>query len=69
MPEIKEKIGQFLGIANYVGDALTYWFYFPETGKIIVQSCVQKLDDKDEINQQLITNHEAESNLSYDPLI
>ena len=40
MPETKEKIGQFLGIADYVGNALTYWLYVPETGQIIAWSCV-----------------------------
>ena len=50
MLEIKDKIGQFLGIANYVGDALTYWLYVPETRQTIAQSCAWRLEDKDDIN-------------------
>ena len=67
MPETKEKIGQFLVTSDYIGDTLTYWLYILETGKAITWSCVQKLDDKDGINQQLITD-EPGRNLSYGPL-
>ena len=40
MLETKDRIDQFLGIADYIGDALTYWLYIPEIGQIIAQSCV-----------------------------
>ena len=40
MLETKEKIDQFLGIADYIGDALTNQLYILEIRQIIAQSCV-----------------------------
>ena len=43
-PSLRIKLGHFLGIAEYVGDAYTYWIY-SKNGQIIAQSCVQPDDE------------------------
>ena len=43
-PEVKEAIGHFLGIAEYVEDAFTFWL-LADNGQIIACSCVWQFDE------------------------
>ncbi|MGH7973894.1 MAG: hypothetical protein ACREBR_00110, partial [bacterium] len=48
-PQPSERPGRFLGIADYIGDAMTYWI-LNEKNQIIARSCVRPVDDEKRIN-------------------
>ncbi|MGH7954783.1 MAG: hypothetical protein ACREOZ_02360 [Gloeomargaritales cyanobacterium] len=48
-PQPSERPGRFLGIADYVGDAMTYWI-LNEKEQVIARSCVRKVDDDKRVN-------------------
>ncbi|MGH3055170.1 MAG: hypothetical protein ACRDL7_09360, partial [Gaiellaceae bacterium] len=50
-PQPSEKGGRFLGIAEYVGDSMTYWI-LPENEQSIARSCVRAVDDNVRINRR-----------------
>ncbi|MGH3054321.1 MAG: hypothetical protein ACRDL7_05015, partial [Gaiellaceae bacterium] len=48
-PQPTERGGRFLGIAEYVGDAMTYWI-LGENEQVIARSCVRAVDDNVRVN-------------------
>ncbi len=56
-PDSKEKPGHWLGVADHVGDLLTYYIYDPDTKRILARSVIRTADPK----------RDAIPNLHYEP--
>ncbi|MGH7955007.1 MAG: hypothetical protein ACREOZ_03515, partial [Gloeomargaritales cyanobacterium] len=54
-PQPTEQGGRFLGIAEYVGDAMTYWI-LSDTNQVIARSCVRRIDESKRKNTRAIEN-------------
>ena len=52
-PNSREKAGWFIGIAENVGDALTFWILTEDTEKIIARSVVRTTEDPKTANQRI----------------
>ena len=44
-PNSKENLGRFVGIAENVGDALTFWIWTEDTEKLIAHSVIRSAED------------------------
>ena len=51
--ESKERKGRFVGIAETVGDALTYMVLTEDTNKVLYRSTVRSALDRDSLNKRL----------------
>ena len=49
-PDSKEKTGRFVGIAENVGDALTFWILTDDTNEVIARSDVRPYDEEQDPN-------------------
>ena len=49
----KERLGRFIGIAENVGDALTFWIWTEDTEKIIARSVIRSAEDPTNMNHGL----------------
>ncbi|MGH3054113.1 MAG: hypothetical protein ACRDL7_03945, partial [Gaiellaceae bacterium] len=54
-PQPSERAGRFLGIAEYVGDAMTYWV-LNEQKQVIARSCVRPINDSVRLNERAKKN-------------
>jgi hypothetical protein len=52
-PNSKEKAGRFVGIAENVGDALTFWILTEDTQQLIARSVVRTTEDPKTANKCL----------------
>ena len=52
-PNSKEKAGRFVGIAENVGDALTFWVLTEDTGQLIARSVLRSAEDPRTPNKRL----------------
>ena len=52
-PSSKEGPGRFIGIAENVGDALIFWIWTEDTGKIIARSVIRSVEDATNMNHHL----------------
>ena len=52
-PNSREKAEWFIGIAENVGDALTFWILTEDTKKIIARSVVRTAEDPKTVNQRI----------------
>jgi len=52
-PNSREKAGWFIGIAENVGDSLTFWILTEDTEKIIARSVIRTAEDPKTANQRI----------------
>ena len=57
-PNSKEKAGSFIGIAENVGDAMTFWIWTKVTEKLIARSVIRDAQNPKNANK---TVHTSES--------
>jgi hypothetical protein len=66
-PNTKEKTGRWVGVAEDVGDCLTYWIFTDDTQQCIARSAVRTRLDSDQVNLRAefpgpLTTEEGEEN-------
>ena len=52
-PSSKEKDGRFLGIAENVGDAMTFWIWTEDTEKLIARSVIGDAENPRNVNKRV----------------
>ena len=51
-PDSKERVGRFIGIAENVGDLMTFWIWTEDTEKIIARSVIRSAEDPETQNHR-----------------
>jgi len=67
-PSSKEKAGRFVGIAENVGDAMTFWIWTEDTGKLIARSLIRDAENPKNTNKR-VEAMDTEENVKKPPKI
>jgi hypothetical protein len=52
-PASKEKPGRFVGVAENVGDAMTFWVLTEDTEQLIARSVIRSAEDPNKANKRV----------------